>query len=59
MGVIVAEEGGYKAMPFLYRASDDLFANVPTQRFDAEMSNISVNAYHCGIDRAGAQVVPR
>ena len=54
VGVIVAEEGGYKAMPFLYRASDDLFANVPTQRFDAEMSNISVNAYQLAASIARA-----
>lgn len=55
VGVVVHRENGFEAMPFIYRAEDRLFANVPTVTFDASLSNVTVNAYQLAANIARAK----
>ena len=45
IGVVLAQEGGYLAQPFVYRAEDGRFGVVEGVLFDVDMANVTVNVY--------------
>ncbi|MBU6160455.1 MAG: PEGA domain-containing protein [Myxococcales bacterium] len=55
VGVVVHRDNGFEALPFIYRAEDRLFANVPPVTFDASLSNVTVNAYQLAANIARAK----
>ena len=45
VGVVMADEAGYAARPFIYRAEDGLFGVVTPQVFDTELANVRVQVF--------------
>ncbi|TVQ99718.1 MAG: PEGA domain-containing protein, partial [Deltaproteobacteria bacterium] len=44
VGVIVRRDRTFEALPFVYRASDSLFAEIPPQEYDDELANLSAHS---------------
>ena len=45
VGVVMADESGYSARPFIFRAEDGLFGVVDSQTFDSELANVRVQVF--------------